>query len=203
MCAGQGSSAVGGRCTTRRKNAHVTSERPVLYRWHPWFGRLVHVHQAIDKGVSGVFRCTLDGLLSGRLLELPAWMFERVSCLPMRLAPLPQVDCAALIALKTLLADAAHTGPSDAQPSNAPVPGAGRSPCPENRRDADATPTPSSTDPSVRIQTVRSLPPKGARAGVEPASSGRSGDGDELDGTAHRRARARRLPRTTSGQAQR
>ena len=40
----------------------------------------VFVHSAIDKADGGDFRCTLDGAAAGRLLEIPAWMFDRAAC---------------------------------------------------------------------------------------------------------------------------
>ena len=47
-----GPGAGGRRCRTRRRNAHRTGEaeeREVLYRWHPWSGRVVHVHEVVEK----------------------------------------------------------------------------------------------------------------------------------------------------------
>ena len=76
----QGSNAGGGHCTTRFENAHRTVLREVLYRHHPWFGRRVCVHGAVDKAGYVVFRCTLDGSQADRWLEVPAWMFDRTAC---------------------------------------------------------------------------------------------------------------------------
>lgn len=61
--------------TTKLRNAHGTEFREVLYRWHPWFGRRVAVHEAVSRSDGIIFRCTLTGG-SGRQLELPAWMFD-------------------------------------------------------------------------------------------------------------------------------
>ena len=66
-------------CTTRFENAHRTVLREVLYRHHPWFGRRVCIHGAVDKGSFVVFRCTLDGSQADRWLEVPAWMFDRTA----------------------------------------------------------------------------------------------------------------------------
>jgi hypothetical protein len=90
-------------CTTRRGNAHRTDERKVLYPWHPWAGFIVHVHEVIEKAAGEVVRCSHDDGASGRLLELPIWMFDRVVCSPMRVEIFPQVDIAALLALRALL----------------------------------------------------------------------------------------------------
>ena len=64
----------------RLQNTHVTDRREVLYPWHPWFGRSVYVHYAIDKPGDAVFRCNLTGRRSDRLLEVPIWMFDRAAC---------------------------------------------------------------------------------------------------------------------------
>ena len=39
-------------CTTRRWNAHGTDCQEVLYPWHPWAGRRVHIDEVIEKAVS-------------------------------------------------------------------------------------------------------------------------------------------------------
>jgi hypothetical protein len=90
--------AVGPRCTRRCSNAHRTAnpdEREVLYPWHPWGGCLVRVHEAIEKADGIVLRCSRDGATK-RWLELPAWMFDRAVCLPMRITRDPWIQFAAL-----------------------------------------------------------------------------------------------------------
>ena len=67
-------------CTTERQNTHVNDRREVLYRWHPWFGRSVYIHEVIDKPGVAVFRCNLTGGRSDRSLEVPVWMFDRAAC---------------------------------------------------------------------------------------------------------------------------
>jgi hypothetical protein len=64
-------------CTTRFEKAHRTVLREVLYRHHPWFGRRVCIHGAVDKDGFVVFRCTLEESQADRALEVPAWMFDR------------------------------------------------------------------------------------------------------------------------------
>ena len=113
----QGSNAVSGRCTTRRGNAHRTEERKVLYSWHPWAGCIVHIHEVIEKAAGDMVRCSGDNGVSGRLLELPIWMFDRAACAPMRAETCPQVDIAALQALRALL-DATASG--DVAPAKSP-----------------------------------------------------------------------------------
>ena len=48
-------------CTTTFKNAHETVFRELHYRWHPWFGLQVAIHEAVDKADGVVFRCALNG----------------------------------------------------------------------------------------------------------------------------------------------
>ena len=178
------------RCTTGRHNTHVTEEREVLYPWHPWCGHVVHVHQALDRRASAYFRCSLEAGMTGRWLEVPAWMFERATCMPMKLAGSPRINVFALKALGSLLADAAGSGLSGTQPSNVPVRRAGRDSCPANRRDADATPTPPSHGSSDRDPSIRFIPPTGSRTAVAAVPGGGSRDGHEPDGTDVERTRA-------------
>jgi hypothetical protein len=192
-----------GYCTTRRRKTHVTEEREVLYPWHPWFGLTVHVHQAVDKRASAGFRCSLDAGITDRWLELPAWMFDRATCVRMQIASVSRVDSSALEALQSLMADTANHGLSNAPSSNVPVPGAGREPRPPNRSDADATSRPPSQDSSPRNPSVRSVPPAGPRTAVA-ANPGRGPrEGHEPDGTTVGRARTARSSRTTGGRASR
>ena len=58
-------------CTTRRLNAHITSEQRVLYDWHPWAGRIVTVHSVLDKASDSVARCSLAREATGLPLEVP------------------------------------------------------------------------------------------------------------------------------------
>src|SRR4029077_13734125 len=106
----QGWCATGRHCTRRRDNAHKIEEREVLYPWHPWFGRVVHVREVIEKRAGGVLHWSLDGSASARWLELPKWMFDRAACLSTRMEVSPRVDSAALTALKTCLVDASGAG---------------------------------------------------------------------------------------------
>ena len=72
--------AGGFRCRTRFENAHRIACRVVLYPLHPWFGREVFVHAAIDKADGVVFQCSVDGSEVERWLEIPAWMFDHATC---------------------------------------------------------------------------------------------------------------------------
>src|ERR1700747_3886141 len=53
-------SACASHYTTTFENAHRTVLREVLYRHHPWFGRQVCIHGAVDKDGFVVLRCTVS-----------------------------------------------------------------------------------------------------------------------------------------------
>jgi len=93
-----------------------------LYRWHPWFGLSVFVHQAVAKSDDVVFRCTLSGSDATRWLEIPAWMFDRAACADDSVVTTtPHVDSSALSVLAGLLSDVlkARTASSNALLSGA------------------------------------------------------------------------------------
>lgn len=95
---------VAGRCcTTRRRNAHGTDVRELLYPWHPWAGCHLHIHEAVERAGSDIFRCSKTGAMSDRWLEIPAWMFDRAVCALVRIGVAPQVDIGTLNALARLL----------------------------------------------------------------------------------------------------
>jgi hypothetical protein len=86
------------------RNAHRTICRNVLYRFHPWCGRDVFVHEVIEKPGGGAFRCTLDGSEVERRLEIPARMFDRAACAgDAHFSTDPFVSLEALDALSALL----------------------------------------------------------------------------------------------------
>ena len=102
-CGRQGLREVALRFTTRFENAHRTVRRELLYRLHPWFGRDVFVHGAVERA-NGVFRCTLDGSDIARSLEIPSWMFDCAACVShVCIVAKPFVDLQALRALSVLL----------------------------------------------------------------------------------------------------
>jgi hypothetical protein len=87
-------------CTTRQHNARRTEEREVLYAWHPWFGRVVFVHETIKRGGVGVLRCSPSSEEGARCLATPEWMSDRVVCCGMVRGDSPRVSRAALYSLK-------------------------------------------------------------------------------------------------------
>jgi hypothetical protein len=99
-------------CTTLHHKTHNTSLKlargdaaRVAYAWHPWFGRLVVVHDLKTRS-SGVFaRCRPDGAASGALQEIPAWMLDVAVCSTMRAMAVPVVSLPALKDLAILLAE--------------------------------------------------------------------------------------------------
>src|ERR1700682_5110166 len=99
------------RCTKRETGAslfkdrcvltllyNTTTERPrdrgvrASLSWHPWAGCLVHIHEVVEKAGREVFRCSLSGRVSGRWLEIPAWMFDRAARAAWGVGPPPYGD---------------------------------------------------------------------------------------------------------------
>jgi hypothetical protein len=178
------------RCTTRFENAHRTVLREVLYRHHPWFGRRVCVHGAVDKDGFVVFRCTLEESQADRALEVPAWMFDRTACPgPGLLAAQPYVSIAALAALSTLL----DLALKDQTPSAVLLSGASRASHDQNRGEThvtrdeklgERTPAQSTIAPTASDRSVRERPVerrhRGARmAGAAGGSEGSAHEPDD------------------------
>src|SRR6266851_408951 len=181
--------AGGDDCTTRFENAHRTVLREVLYRHHPWFGRRVCVHGAVDKAGYVVFRCSLDGSQADRWLEVPAWMFDRTACPdPELLTAQPFVSIDALAALSALL----DLVLKDRTPSAALLSGASRVSHGQNRgethvtRDGNAReriPTQSTIAAAAADGSVRERPVarRHRRARMAGAAGGSAGGPHEAD----------------------
>ena len=169
-------------CRTQQQNTHVTERREVLYPWHPWFGLSVHIHQKIERGRAANFRCSLDGVTTGRSQELPVWMFDRVACLSVRIELSPRVDLAALAGLWNLLREAMDAASSTSS-SRAADSGAGRDPRHQNRRTADAKPVPQLQKTAASSPAIRSVRRSGSRATMAAVAAGDPLDGDGVDGT--------------------
>ena len=88
-------------CTTQQQNAHITEQREVLYRWHPWHGRTVSIVSAMLRGGLATFRCRSDD--SSRCLEIPQWMFDAATCCRTQLVSQAIVACRALYDLRDLI----------------------------------------------------------------------------------------------------
>jgi hypothetical protein len=174
-------------CTTRLENAHRTVLREVLYRHHPWFGRRVCIHGAVDKDGFVVFRCTLEESQADRGLEVPAWMFDRTAC-PGLLAAQPHVSTEALAALSVLL----DLALKDQTPSAPLFSGASGASHDQNRGEIHVThderlkeriPTQSTIAPGASDRSVRERPVKRRhrRARMAGAASGSAGSAHEPD----------------------
>ena len=174
------------RCRTRRQNAHVTEHREVLYPWHPWFGLRVHVHQAVEKGLSGIFRCSVDGSAAGRWLELPAWMFDRAICLSIRVAHSPRVDLAALENLRKLLIELRQMP----RATVAADPGAQRGSRHQNRGSVDPQPAPQFEETAASSRPVRSVRRPTGRAAMAAVAAIDPVGGDRTDGAPAERTSA-------------
>ena len=72
----------------------------------PWHGQRVLVRGEARRGGSVVLRCVRDELKGFPTLKIPEWMFDSNLCARMKPAEMPQLDCAALLPLKHLLATA-------------------------------------------------------------------------------------------------
>jgi hypothetical protein len=90
--------------TSERCRTHVTETGEVLYAWHPWFGRVVYIHEVIERGGERIRRCDLSEKQTARCMHIPAWMFDRAACLRIRWADRPQVELTVHTCLKALLA---------------------------------------------------------------------------------------------------
>jgi len=204
-CGRQGLCEVVLRCTTRRGNAHRTETREVVYLWHPWAGCTVQIHEVINKVAGAVARCSHGDGATGRLLELPLWMFDRSACAPMRVETLPHVDIAALRALRALL-DATVIGDVEVgrTPSNAPVWGTVKVSHDQNRGEAHEKQTAASTQPSRRNAAVRFIHYEERReratgAGMADAARANTPGSNGAADTSHLRSRRRRSPSPTKG----
>ncbi len=178
-------------CTTRRGKTHVTESLEVLYPWHPWFGRVVYIHEVIEHGEERIFRCDVGEKLTGRCLNVPAWMFDRAACLRVRWADMPRVNLVALARLKTLFSDVAN---------RASVVGVviGARHSFENRGDADAAPESSATNRSTQSVPIIG-PSTGGVARPVVRCAGESYAPDSADAEQTRSLQSSRPPRRRSG----
>ena len=183
-------------CTIERETAHRTGTRRVLYRWHPWSGRLVRVRDVVEKAGIARARCALDGAAPGLWQEVPLWMFDRVACAGMRVEERAMVDLSTLSALASLVSDALGKSVSSR---------AGWVSDDQDRGETHARSTRGASQARERIGATRSVRPggeqqSGGHAGVARASGPHTPEGDRTDGPADAGARAR-APRSGSGRS--
>jgi len=114
--------AAAASCRTPRHKTHSTAigdEAAIAYRWHPWAGRTVHIHEVIERTTGAAARCSLAGATVARVQEIPVWMMDAAACCSARLAAEPTVALSALAGLRVLLSEAmlleAAAAPSDAK----------------------------------------------------------------------------------------
>jgi hypothetical protein len=153
----------------------------------------------IEKAAGDVVRCSYDDGSSGRLLELPIWMFDHAACTPMRVETFPQVDIAALQALRALLDATAIGGVSlGVASSNAPYSAAAKVSHDQNRGEVHATPTAASTrskrNAAVRFVRYGERRQCATDAGMESAASANAPGSDGADDAPHLRSCGRQSP---------
>jgi hypothetical protein len=168
----------------------VTERRDVLYPWHPWFGLTVHIHQVVEKGLTGTLRCSVDGAGSGRWLELPAWMFDRAICLPITVASSPRAHLAALESLRKLLIELRLSPPVIIAAGS----GAQRNSHHQNRRSVDAQPASRFEKPTASSGPIQSVRQPTGRAAMASVAAGDSVGGDRAYGAVAERTPAIRAP---------
>ena len=97
--------ASGSDDRTQQRNTHSTESRVVRYRWHPWFGQEVWVHQVRrgQRSPGPVLRCGLTPDLDAKAVEIPLWMFDAEACGAMWMATAPVVNTDALHELTRVL----------------------------------------------------------------------------------------------------
>src|SRR2546421_11990367 len=44
-------------CTSSQSKTHSIESQEVRYRWHPWYGRTVWIHEDLEKNGEGIRRC--------------------------------------------------------------------------------------------------------------------------------------------------
>jgi len=97
-------------CTTPRHKTHKpeflavsAGEAIVAYRWHPWFGKSVRIHEVIERTAGAAARCSREAAPRGSTQEIPVWMLDAASCASMRASAYPVAAVSALAALGRLL----------------------------------------------------------------------------------------------------
>jgi hypothetical protein len=156
------------RCTPRRLNTHGTTGRTLLYPWHPWGGRSVHVHGTTERANATALRCSLNGD-AGRCLEVPAWMFEQEACVPLIVASRPRVGVVALAVLRRLLTEI-----SSGRRMGASAVAAAEDSPEQNRGEVHATP-PRPAPGNATEGNAATRPVRTASCGMRPARGGLAG----------------------------
>ena len=180
------------RCTTKQHHAHVTEAREVFYPWHPWFGRVVYIHEVIKRGTIPAFLCSLVANRTRRCLEVPSWMFDRSVCLHLTRVETPQASRVALDNLKVLLSDISDR----VSPAHSVI--GARHSSHENRGDADAPREPAAPD-----QTTRPVPSVLPRPRPDQPAERGARDSGTPDGAHAREAEGKQICQRRNGRARR
>ena len=179
-------------CTTSSQNTHETEERKVLYPWHPWAGRLVYVHDRIEKSGRTTFLCSLSGKAADRQQSIPSWMFERSADWLVGTAPV--AGMAALVALAELLKAAADPQDSAARSTDSSAASGSDD---TDRRQTHAAPT--SSPPSIRSVRKRARDPGCSMSTLAEPAAGGPPIVDRVDGPPDPRSRCGRGRSLRSG----
>jgi hypothetical protein len=167
-------------CTSRQSDTHRIESREVRYPWHPWYGRVVWIDQAVVRGGRAMFQCRLELLQEQRSVEVPQWMFDAASCHRMRLGPIPCVSLEVLRELQALLSSRTQLGDRDDLRDAQHQAEHGRGGADATITEPPVCPPAVAVSPAVAIAAVGDLPARdpradGARAGSTPAQA--SGQG--------------------------
>ena len=190
-CDSPGPNEGAGDCRTLRHKTHSTrtgDELTVVYAWHPWAGRLVYIHDVVDRAIGASARCSLIGVPDARVQELPIWMLEAAACRSVRLTCEPIVPLAAFAALQRLLL--ATVRPVTMEESSD-----ARIASPERHRGdrhakSKTTSSPPSSGPPIRAR-IGGRSTGGNSTSVEHAARPDTADRDRPDHPAADRARQR------------
>ena len=90
----------------------------MAYAWHPWAGRLVCVHETIERPTGAQARCSPTDADGARLREIPVWMLDAAVCCSMWTASEPVAAPSALAALRSLLLEATGGAAAVASPAH-------------------------------------------------------------------------------------
>jgi hypothetical protein len=181
--------AFDGHYTSQQHNTHIRDLREICYSWHPWHGRAVWVHATLVKRGRAVAHCSLEDIQTSRVLEVPLWMLDVVSCCKTRVSQPGFASAQSLRELKEVLQSAPPRAHAHDTPETQPrylldaggVYGGIDGP-------AEIEPTPvvclSARQPALDRSDVRCPTKNGALAGAAPEAASRGSRGENRRGGA-------------------
>src|SRR5215471_3857220 len=119
-CPFPGNRELGLDGTTQQHNTHIRDIREVCYSWHPWHGRPVSVHATLIKRGQAVAHCSLEGVQTSRVLEVPLWMLDAADCCKTRVSKPGFASAQSLRELKEVLQAAQPQVPAPIAPKTQP-----------------------------------------------------------------------------------